>query len=95
MNARGIYEGSRGDIPDKRVFLLTRSGFAGLQRYAAATWSGDIASRWEDMRAQIPAGINYSMSGNPYWTMDIGGFCVENRLPLPVKVVRTWRNGAN
>ncbi len=82
MNARGIYEGSREDIPDKRVFLLTRSGFAGLQRYAAATWSGDIASRWEDMRAQIPAGINYSMSGNPYWTMDIGGFCVENRFTV-------------
>lgn len=79
MNAKGIYEGSRMTNPDKRVFLLTRSGFAGLQRYAAATWSGDIATRWEDMRAQIPAGINYSMSGNPYWTMDIGGFCVESR----------------
>lgn len=79
MNARGIYEGSRESYPDQRVFLLTRSGFAGLQRYAAATWSGDIATRWEDMRAQIPAGINYCMSGNPYWTMDIGGFCVENR----------------
>ncbi|MBN1791402.1 MAG: DUF5110 domain-containing protein [Bacteroidales bacterium] len=79
MNAKGIYEGSRESYPDQRVFLLTRSGFAGLQRYAAATWSGDIATRWEDMRAQIPAGINYCMSGNPYWTMDIGGFCVENR----------------
>lgn len=79
MNARGIYEGSRADHPDHRVFLLTRSGFAGIQRYAAATWSGDIATRWEDMKAQISAGINYSMSGNPYWTMDIGGFCVENR----------------
>jgi alpha-D-xyloside xylohydrolase len=79
MNAKGIYEGSREAYPNQRVFLLTRSGFAGLQRYAAATWSGDIATRWEDMRAQIPAGINYSMAGNPYWTMDIGGFCVENR----------------
>jgi len=79
VNAQGIFEGSRETYPDKRAFLLTRSGFAGLQRYAAATWSGDIATRWEDMRAQIPAGINYSMSGNPYWTMDIGGFCVENR----------------
>lgn len=79
MNAQGIYEGSRSAYPDQRVFLLTRSGFPGLQRYAAATWSGDIATRWEDMLAQIPAGINYSMSGNPYWTMDIGGFCVENR----------------
>lgn len=79
VNAQGIYEGSRKDYPNKRVFLLTRSGFAGLQRYAAATWSGDIATRWEDLRSQIPAGINYSMSGNPYWTMDIGGFCVESR----------------
>jgi len=79
MNARGIYEGSRQTNPDQRVFLLTRSGFAGLQRYAAATWSGDIATRWEDMHAQISAGINFSMAGNPYWTMDIGGFCVENR----------------
>jgi alpha-D-xyloside xylohydrolase len=79
MNARGIYEGSRESYPNQRVFLLTRSGFSGLQRYGAATWSGDIATRWEDLRAQIPAGINYSMSGNPYWTMDIGGFCVEGR----------------
>ncbi|MBN1144523.1 MAG: DUF5110 domain-containing protein [Bacteroidales bacterium] len=79
MNAKGIYEGSRESYPNQRAFLLTRSGFAGLQRYAAATWSGDIATRWEDMRAQIPAGINYCMAGNPYWTMDIGGFCVENR----------------
>jgi alpha-D-xyloside xylohydrolase len=79
MNAQGIYEGSRTAYPNQRVFLLTRSGFPGLQRYGAATWSGDIATRWEDMRAQIPAGINYSMSGNPYWTMDIGGFCVEGR----------------
>ena len=79
MNAKGIYEGSRESYPNQRVFLLTRSGFTGLQRYGAATWSGDIATRWEDMRAQIPAGINYSMSGNPYWTMDIGGFCVESR----------------
>ncbi len=79
MNAEAIYEGQRGVIPDQRVFLLTRSGFAGLQRYSTATWSGDIATRWEDMKAQIPAGLNFSMSGIPYWTMDIGGFCVEDR----------------
>jgi alpha-D-xyloside xylohydrolase len=79
MNAEAIYSGQRGADPDKRVFLLTRSGFAGLQRYSTATWSGDIAARWEDMKAQIPAGLNYSISGIPYWTMDIGGFCVENR----------------
>ena len=62
-----------------RVFLLTRSGFAGLQRYSTATWSGDIGTRWEDMRAQMTAGMNYSLSGLPFWGMDNGGFCVENR----------------
>lgn len=79
MNAKGIYEGQRGVDPNKRVFLLTRSGFAGLQRYSTATWSGDIGTRWEDMKAQITAGMNFSISGIPYWTMDIGGFCVEKR----------------
>ncbi len=78
-NARGIYEGQRAADSMKRVFLLTRSGFAGSQRYATAIWSGDIGSRWEDMRAQIMAGVNFSLSGQPYWTMDIGGFAVEKR----------------
>ena len=79
VNADAIYNGQRGVDPDKRVFLLTRSGFAGLPRYSTATWSGDIATRWEDMKAQISAGLNFAVSGIPYWTMDIGGFCVENR----------------
>ena len=79
VNADAIYNGQRGVEPDKRVFLLTRSGFAGLQRYSTATWSGDIATRWEDMKAQISAGLNFAVSGIPYWTMDIGGFCVEDR----------------
>lgn len=79
MNAEAIYNGLRKADPDKRVFQLTRSGFAGLQRYATATWSGDIGSRWEDMKAQISAGVNFAVSGIPYWTMDIGGFCVEDR----------------
>ena len=79
MNAEAIYDGQRSVDNDKRVFLLTRSGFAGLQRYSTATWSGDIATRWEDMKAQISAGLNFAASGIPYWTMDIGGFCVENR----------------
>lgn len=79
VNAQAIYEGLRSEEPDKRVFQLTRSGFLGLQRYSTATWSGDIASRWEDLRSQITAGLNYSLCGNPYWTMDVGGFCVERR----------------
>lgn len=78
-NAKGIYSGQRSVDPNKRVFLLTRSGFAGSQHYAASIWSGDIASRWEDMRTQISAGLNFSMSGLPFWTMDIGGFAVEKR----------------
>lgn len=78
-NAKSIYQGHRGVEPDRRVFLLTRSGFAGIQRYSTAVWSGDIGTRWEDMKAQISAGLNFAVSGIPYWTMDIGGFCVEKR----------------
>ena len=79
VNADAIYHGQRSVNPNQRVFLLTRSGFTGEQRYSTATWSGDIATRWEDMRAQMTAGLNYSMAGLPFWGMDQGGFCVENR----------------
>ena len=83
VNADAIYYGQRsvwdGKLNEPRVFLLTRSGFAGEQRYSTATWSGDIGTRWEDMRAQMTAGLNYAMSGIPFWGMDQGGFCVENR----------------
>ena len=79
VNADAIYTGQRATGNNKRVFLLTRSGFAGEQRYSTATWSGDIGTRWEDMRAQMSAGLNFSMSGIPFWGMDQGGFCVENR----------------
>lgn len=78
-NADAIYNGQRNVNDTSRVFLLTRSGFAGLQRYSTATWSGDIGTRWEDMKAQISAGLNFSISGIPFWTMDVGGFSVENR----------------
>jgi alpha-D-xyloside xylohydrolase len=79
MQSKGVYEGQIKTSPNQRVFILTRSAFAGLQRYSAANWSGDIAARWHDMKAQIPCGLNFSMSGIPYWTMDIGGFAVETR----------------
>lgn len=79
VNADAIYNGQREVNPNQRVFLLTRSGFAGEQRYSTATWSGDIGTRWEDMRAQMTAGLNYSLAGLPIWGMDQGGFCVENR----------------
>ncbi len=96
VNADAIYNGQRGVDNDRRVFLLTRSGFAGLQRYSTATWSGDIATRWEDMKAQISAGLNFSVSGIPYWTMDIGGFCVENRYVAAQNMFdRTGRENAD
>lgn len=92
QNAKGIYEGQRSTDPDKRVFLLTRSGFAGSQRYAAAIWSGDIGSTWNDMKAQIAAGSNFSMSGLPYWTMDIGGFVVPRKFESPdAESLEEWR----
>ena len=78
-NAKTIYEGQRSADPSKRVFILTRSAYAGLQHYGAAVWSGDIGSRWLDMKNQVSAGVNFSISGLPYWTMDIGGFAVEGR----------------
>ncbi len=79
VNADAICHGQRSVAPSQRVFLLTRSGFAGEQRYSTATWSGDIGTRWEDMRAQMTAGLNYCMSGLPFWGMDQGGFSVESR----------------
>ena len=92
QNAKGIYEGQRATNPNDRVFILTRSAFTGSQKYAAATWSGDIASRWHDMKNQISAGVNFSMSGIPYWTMDIGGFAVENRFEKPKEQdLEEWR----
>jgi alpha-D-xyloside xylohydrolase len=92
LNAKGIYEGQRETNPNNRVFILTRSAFAGSQAYAAATWSGDIAARWADMKSQIAAGVNFSMSGIPYWTMDIGGFAVEGRFEKPnEKDLEEWR----
>src|SRR5439155_6349872 len=79
VNAQGIYEGQRGAAPAERVFNLTRSGFAVMQRYAAATWSGDITSTWTAMRKQIAAGLGFAISGMPYWTFDTGGFSVPSR----------------
>lgn len=83
LNAKGIYEGQRQEKPDQRVFILTRSAYAGMQRYAAATWSGDIAARFDELARQIPAGLNFGMSGMPYWTTDIGGFYVEDKYDRP------------
>jgi len=79
VNSQGIYEGQRAAAPDQRVFILTRSAFAGQQRYASATWSGDISSTWTAFKKQIPGGLGFSLSGIPYWTVDSGGFSVPSR----------------
>ena len=83
VNAQAIYEGQRSVDPDKRVFLLTRNGFGGLQRYSTASWSGDIGTSWTDMRMQMAAGLGYSMSGIPFWGMDTGGFSVMSKFYDP------------
>ncbi len=73
-----VYDGQRQASDKKRVFILSRSAYAGEQRNAAAVWSGDVDPNWETFRRQIPAGLNYSLSGLPYWTTDIGGFVSAN-----------------
>jgi alpha-D-xyloside xylohydrolase len=70
----GIYEHQRQTTSDKRVVILTRSAFIGQQRYAANTWSGDVQSSWEALQKQVPAALNFSLGGVPYWNADIGGF---------------------
>jgi alpha-D-xyloside xylohydrolase len=74
MTVGGVYDHQRKTSSDKRVFILTRSAFAGQQRYGANTWSGDTGSSWETLRNQIPAGLNFTLSGIPHWNSDIGGF---------------------
>jgi alpha-D-xyloside xylohydrolase len=72
--SKAIYDGQRGTDPHKRVAILTRSAFAGQQRYGTINWSGDIGWSWDTYKRQIVAGLNYNLSGMPYWTTDIGGF---------------------
>lgn len=74
MTVGGVYQHQRSVSSDKRVFILTRSAFAGQQRYGANTWSGDVTSSWNALKNQISAGLNFSLCGIPYWNSDIGGF---------------------
>ena len=74
MHSTGIYQGQRAATDKKRVVILTRSAYAGQQRNSAITWSGDIQATWQVLRNQIPAGLNFSLSGIPYWNTDTGGF---------------------
>ncbi|MBS1566239.1 MAG: DUF5110 domain-containing protein, partial [Bacteroidetes bacterium] len=74
MTVGGVYDHQRSVSGNKRVFILTRSAFAGQQRYGANTWSGDVTSSWTALRNQVSAGLNFSLCGIPYWNSDIGGF---------------------
>jgi alpha-D-xyloside xylohydrolase len=92
IHTTGVFEGERALNPDLRSFILSRSGFAGLQRNGAAVWSGDVVARWQDLSDQISAGVNFSMSGIPNWTTDIGGFSVEHRYEKPGAAdLEEWR----
>ena len=71
---RGIYQAQRKDYRGKRIFIMTRSSFAGQQHYGSNMWSGDVASSWEMLRNQIPAGLSFTLTGNPNFNTDIGGF---------------------
>jgi len=77
MHTKGVYEGQREAAPDKRVTILTRSAFAGEQKYGTIVWSGDISGEWSTLKASITTGLSLALSGMPYWTTDIGGFWVK------------------
>jgi alpha-D-xyloside xylohydrolase len=78
LHSKGMYEGQRRTTNDKRVLNLTRSSYAGQHRYATITWSGDICATWETLRRSIPEGVNFCAAGEPYWTLDIGGFFIKD-----------------
>ncbi|WP_343732211.1 TIM-barrel domain-containing protein [Duganella sp.] len=82
VHTEGFYSHLKKDQPEKRQFILSRSGFAGIQRNATAIWSGDTASRWNNLYDQISAGVSASMSGIANWTHDIGGYAQETRFQV-------------
>jgi len=90
MTTKGTYEGQRA-TSDKRVFTLTRSAWAGQQRYAAVSWSGDTTASWKTFQDQIPGGINVAMAGQPYWTQDTGGFFVRGEFRKDTEMNREYR----
>ncbi|MBN2180938.1 MAG: DUF5110 domain-containing protein [Sedimentisphaerales bacterium] len=93
MHSKGIYENQRLTTDKKRVVNLTRSAFAGQQKYATITWSGDVVATWDVFKNQIPAGLNFCMSGLPYWTTDIGGFFVQSAQVGELGRGEWFRNG--
>lgn len=74
LHTTAVHDGMRRDLPDKRVMILTRSAYSGQQRNGALTWSGDTQGTWDSFRKNVTAALNFSMSGIPYWSADIGGF---------------------
>ncbi|MDB5082849.1 MAG: glycoside hydrolase [Chloroflexi bacterium] len=82
LHSHGIFEGQRQVTDQKRVVNLTRSAYTGQHRYGTITWSGDTAATWQTLRDQIPAGLNFCVTGSPYWTLDIGAFFVRNKPDL-------------
>ncbi len=74
LTVGGVYDHQRKESEKKRVFILTRSGFFGQQRYGCNVWTGDVSSTWESFRNQIPALLNFTLTGNPNSNSDIGGF---------------------
>jgi alpha-D-xyloside xylohydrolase len=79
MHTKGLYEGQISTTSRKRAYILTRSSFAGMQRYGASYWTGDVSANWEEFRMQIPAGLNFCMTGVPYWTTDIAGYFIQHQ----------------
>lgn len=77
----GVYDNQRAESDSKRVMILTRSAFAGQQRYGAHSWSGDVVAGWDVFHDQIPAALNFTLSGIPYWNSDIGAFYVDPNFP--------------
>lgn len=85
VSVGSVYDYQRQVTSDKRVYILTRSAFAGQQRYGANSWSGDIVSRWNVLHDQISAGLNFSLCGIPYWNTDIGGFFAHHVYPEGIR----------
>jgi hypothetical protein len=79
VHAEGLYRGQRATGSSKRMLNLTRSAFVGQQRFGTVTWSGDVTATWETLRRQIAEGLNFCVTGMPFWTTDVGGFFVARR----------------
>lgn len=85
VSVGGVYDSQRSVTDDKRVLILTRSAYLGQQRYATHVWSGDVFADWQVLHNQIPAALNFSLGGIPYWNSDIGGFWTWREFPEGVK----------